>query len=371
MKLPILLAFCSLILLSEHTIAQKQYKNEPLITAQKQNADISLGKEWGISQWRISPQIAHDTLNVSLYSDQEQVGFRTDQDSIIFKIKPGETKSFYVKLGDAEPAHTIIVAKAYKWDQVSYNKKDKRKDIQLFFDKPATSYSDSLRQLYPLNEVIKNARTDQEKVMSILNWTHHQWKHNGGNSPKGSTGIAILNEAHAGGQFPCFAYAIVLRDQLVAYGYKARVLYLKTKDAENRKGSPGHVATEVYMNDLKKWAFIDGQFNIMPTLHGKPLNAVEFQQALSKNYEDVVFASKDEVSKRGYTDFVYDYLYYFDTTLDNRLLPADKRFTVNGKRSIMLVPEGAPNLTKISFWNSTVDYCVYTHSLKDFYAQPK
>lgn len=117
--------------------------------------------------------------------------------------------------------------------------------------------------------------------------------------------------------------------------------------------------------------FLDGQFNVMPSLNGKPLNGVEFQEALSKNYDRVVLLSLDKVDKREYTDFVYDYLYYFDTALDNRLLPADKKYKIDGKRSLMLVPTGAANPTKIGIFNTPIDYCVYTHSLNDFYAVPE
>lgn len=352
-------------------LAQKSYKNEPLIYANTEQADIAFGKNWIVKSWRISPELTHDTLNVKLYAKTESIAFRTDRDSIRFDIKPGETKSFYVKLGNATPAYTLITAKPFTWDKVAYGQLAQRKDLSIYYENPKTAYFDTLRRKYSIVNVIKNDRNDMQRVLSILNWTHHQWKHDGNSSPKKNDAISILNEVKEGKRFPCFAYAIVLRDQLIAQGFKARVLYLKTKDAETRKGSPGHVATEVFLNDQKKWVFIDGQFNVMPTLNGKPLNAVEFQQALSKNYEQVRFTSRDQIDKRAYTDFVYGYLYYFDTALDSRLIPAGKRYTLEGKRSLMLVPIGAKNLDKITFWDMKVDYCIYTQSLKDFYAMPK
>lgn len=363
------IAFC---LISANLFAQKNiFNKKPLILAAKEHADIKLGgTEWNLERWRISPQIEHDTLTIALYSKQEEVAFRTDKDSIKFNIRAGETKSFYIKLNDAQPAHTLINAKPFQWDIISYEKNNIRKDLKFFYERPSNNYYDSLRHEFPLDEVIKNDHSDTEKILSVLNWTHHQWAHNGNNTPKGSNGLAILKEAREGGQFPCFAYSIVLRDQLSAAGFKARVLYLKTKDAETRKGSPGHVATEVFINDLNKWVFIDGQFNVMPTFNGKPLNAVEFQQVASKNYDKLVLRSKDNISKKDYIDFVYDYLFYYDTALDNRLLAKDALFTLEGKRNLMLVPVGAPNLTRIEFWKSKTDYCVYTHSLKDFYAKP-
>lgn len=361
----------ALALLVTPAFAQKTYQNKPLILANSEKAATAYGKVWTENRWRISPEIANDTLNVQLYSKSEYIGFKTDKDSIGFTMKPGESKSFYVKMGNAAPAHTIIVAKPYVWDKVVYEQLKKRNDLHLYYEDSKTPYFEELRRKYPLAEVIKNDRTDMQKVLSILNWTNHQWKHDGNNSPKANDAISILNEAKAGGRFPCFAYAIVLRDQLIAQGFTARTIYLKTKDAETRKGSPGHVATEVYLKDLKKWAFIDGQFNVMPMLNGKPLNAVEFQQALSKNFDQVAFTSKDKVSKREYTDFVYDYLYYYDIALDSRQIPAAESYKLEGKRSLMLVPVGAANLSKIPFWDMKVDYCVYTNSLKDFYAEPK
>lgn len=371
MKISIPIALFLLVFTAEQSIAQKFYKNEPLILAEKEQAAILIGKNWQENRWRISPQIAHDTLKLKLYSSMEDVGFRTDKDSIKFKIKVGETKSFYVKMGAVEPAHTIFAAEPFIWDIISYGKESRRKDIHIFYEQANHSYFDSLRRLYPLDQVLIKERTDMDKVLSIMNWTHHQWKHDGNKSPKKNDAISILEEVKEGGRFPCFAYSIVLRDQLTAHGYQARVVYIKTKDLETRKGSPGHVVTEVFLKDLKKWVFLDGQFNVMPTLGGKPLNGAEFQHALSKNYDQVVLSSKDMVDKKEYTDFVYDYLYYFDTALDNRILPVKERYTVDGKKSLMLVPTGAAHPTKIGFWNSVIDYCVYTSSLNDFYAVPK
>lgn len=351
--------------------AQQQDSKSKILLATKEQADIAQDNEWLYNRWRISPQIPHDTLNVYLYGKKEAVAFRTDKDSIRFHMQPGDVQSFYVKMGDAAPAHTIIVAKSYPWDQVNYTKGKQRNDLRVRYENSTHSYFDSLRNLYPVANLIENDHNDKERVLTVLNWVHHQWKHNGGVTPKGSDGISILNEVKAGGQFPCFAYAIVLRDELTSLGFKARVLYLKTKDAETRNSSPGHVVTEVYLKDQKKWVFVDGQFNVMPALNGKPLNAVEFQQALSRNYEKVQLLSRDKVSKRYYTDFVYEYLYYFDTALDNRILPGKELVAYQGNTKMMLVPEGAPNLTKMKFFNGKITNCFYTSATADFYAVPE
>jgi hypothetical protein len=349
------------------TIAQKTHNGQPLLISKSRFVDLGLDGDWYSMAWSISPEIPHDTLAIKLLSRQECVSFRTDRDSIGFVLKRNQFRSFYLQQVGFAPAHTVVYSTAFHWNRIRYDRNSKDENVKLHFEQPNHPYFDSLRKAYPLADLIKNEKTDKEKVLGILNWTHHQWKHDGGNAPKGDNGLSILREVAQGGRFPCFAYSIVLRDQLLANGYKARVLYLKTADAETRKSSPGHVVTEVYLTDQKKWAFIDGQFNVMPTLHGVPLNAVEFQKALSNRYESVEMTSRGKVSKRDYIQFVYDYLFYFDTTLDNRLLPLNQKFKIAGKSSIMLLPVNAPPLRKIGFWNSEINYCHYTTNYTDFY----
>lgn len=57
------------------------------------------------------------------------------------------------------------------------------------------------------------------------------------------------------------------------------------KNVETTKYGAGHVLLEVYLNDLKKWALLDGQWDAVPMINNIPLNAVEFQKAIVENYE--------------------------------------------------------------------------------------
>lgn len=56
MKISLLITLCSLILISEGAITQNNYKNERLIFADKDRADILVGKDWQENRWQISPQ---------------------------------------------------------------------------------------------------------------------------------------------------------------------------------------------------------------------------------------------------------------------------------------------------------------------------
>lgn len=256
-------------------------------------------------------------------------------------------------------------------NKITFDTIQRNPAIQIQYQTTRSPYLDSLKKLYPLDDVLTECKSDMERVLQVLNWTHSRWDHVGTNAPRKNDAISILDEAEKGGQFPCFAYAIVLRDQLTALGYQARTIYLKTKNAKNSKYPPGHVATEVYLKDVEKWVFLDGQFNVMPVLDNILLNAVEFQKAITDKAEGLMLLNlKKELKKEHYFSFIYSYLFYFDTALDNRYDP-ENNYTVDGKTAIMLVPHDSKNLTEVKFWNIDVNYCVYTNSVLDFYAKPE
>lgn len=351
----------------------KTYNNHPVINASTVNTSFKIAENWYNGRWSIAPQVKHDTLKIQCLSNPEKFVFKTDMDSISFDVFEGKSYDFYVHLNDSIYAHTIIKGTSFSREEIKHNITSKNDSLFILYENnKENQYLTKLASKYPIQNLIDQKSNDTEKIVKILDWTNARWKHSGNNSPSKSDPITILDEAKAGGRFPCFAYAIVLKAQLENAGFKARTIYLKTKDVETRKSSPGHVATEVFINDIQKWAFVDGQFNVMPALNNIPLNAVEFQNALTNNYENLELTSLKEVSKRSYTEFVYDYLYYLDTSLDHRnLIGTDiNQQKINDKTTLMLVPTEAHNPRKIDFWSSKINYCIYTNSLKDFYAKP-
>jgi hypothetical protein len=238
----------------------------------------------------------------------------------------------------------------------------------LYTNDKEKSYLDSLKSKYPIN--IEGSKTQIEKVLIILNWTRTQWEHKGDVSPKKNDAISILDEVKEGGRFPCFAYGIVLASQLKVAGFKSRVIYLKTKDIATSMQGGGHVATEVFIDKLQKWVFVDGQFNIMPFLNNVPLNAVELQNAIKTDFKNLEYRSLDKIDKMNYTNFVQEYLFYFDCSFDQRESIITERNRVKGKQKLMLVPVGTENPSKMMVWNLKIDDCEYTNSISDFYAKP-
>ncbi len=228
---------------------------------------------------------------------------------------------------------------------------------------PDDSYMTRLRSLYALDEVVKGKRSDYEKVRALSAWVRKRWEHNGSNEPQKQDPISILQEAAGGKRFRCVEYSVVLSAALNAVGIPARVLGLKTEDVETRESGAGHVVTEAYLADKEKWIMVDGQWDVIPTLKGQPLNAVELQEALSKNAKGLGVESLSGAKAEKYFAWVAPYLFYFDTRFDSRIEGATHA------RSLMLVPVGAKEPTVFQKKHS-LKSMVYTNSLRAFYARP-
>jgi Transglutaminase-like superfamily len=230
-----------------------------------------------------------------------------------------------------------------------------------------------LREKYHLDEVVKNAKTEHEKVLMMLNWVRNRWEHNGWHDAETNNACTILDRAEKGEKFRCVEYGIVLKNALLAVGLPARQLGLMTRDVEVTKMGAGHVLSEVWLNDKQKWAMVDAQFNTMPMIDDLPLNAVELQKAIidKKNYRFVnIDGDVSAKEHKNYMKFIPHYLYYFSTSLDHRTLPLAARMKVEGNDGIGLKPIGAKTPTVFQRkYPITGDY--YTNSVADFYAAPR
>lgn len=344
------------------------YKKLPVLQSGKDTLFIAVG-DYRANSWLVSPQVEQDSLRFSSVLPLE-AKFVSDVDSISYEVGPGQSRHFYVKLGDRY-AHTVIYNRA-TWSQLSYDKKRGPDSLNFFFDKDyqAVPYLVQMRELYPIDSCVRNAKDDAVRVLNLLHWVHTRWKHDGNQSPQKGDALSILEEAKTGKGFPCFAYAEVLRAALNSIGIPTRRLALKTKDVETEQYASGHVANEVYLRDQGKWVFVDPQEDVMPYLNGVPLNAVEFQQAVTKHWDKVELRSISAVDKMAYLNFVYPYLYYFDSNFDHRY-SGQPKISLAQKSSLMLVPKGAKNPTKAGFYNNQpIDYCLYTNCKEDFYKAP-
>ena len=257
--------------------------------------------------------------------------------------------------------------------QVSYDTLSSNPEIRFKFpDTTNNLYLRELRSKNGLVQLVAGKQSDSEKILEILNWTHHLWTHNGKNNPTKNDAQSIIDEAKKGKNFRCVEYGIVLSTSLQAINFKARLLGLSTKEVETAKSNAGHVLAEVWIPEFEKWVLLDAQFNVMPILNGIPLNAVEFQQAIAqkKNFKLIDLNGEiGEIKKKIYLSFITDYLYYMNVSFDERDVPFSELLKINQKTNLYLVPLNAKNPTVFQR-KFKINNAFYTYSLNDFYQKP-
>ncbi|PTX14687.1 transglutaminase superfamily protein [Pontibacter mucosus] len=367
MKKSFTFLFLMLVLLAP-SFAQKIHMGLPVVKATAAVADYRVGKELIKGNWNIMPQISPDVLRVPVHKGKEDVTFYTNTDSISFKVQAGKSYRFYVNLNDT--AYALTELQGFGFEAVEFNKKQPVPAYTFVYEQNRNNaYLQELRSKYNLDAIVAGAANDTEKALRMVNWVHKQWQHNGMNEPSNPDALTILAEVKEGKQFRCVEYGIVTTACLNAIGLPARTMGLKMKDVETVEFGAGHVLLEVYLPDLQKWVMLDGQFDVMPVLNNVPLNAVEFQQAIAKDYSKLEIRSLSGTSKMQYVNWVYPYLYYFDVKFDNREGVAFERETIDGKSSLMLVPVGA-KVPEVFQRKYKLDRYKYTNSLTDLYQAP-
>lgn len=222
-----------------------------------------------------------------------------------------------------------------------------------------------LRIEYQLDTLIKNSKTEFEKVIKIQSWVQSRWKHDGDNRAEKNDALYILKEAEKGKRFRCVEYSIVAGQCLASLGFKVRPLGIMTKDVSEVKSGAGHAVNEVYLKDFKKWILIDPQFDVITTYNNVPLNAVELQDCIAKNKNFDIINPNKTITKDEYKKWIGPYLYYFYVSIDNQKIGIWDRILGN-KKQLTLLPMGAKEPTyfqKIFRINTTY----FTNSIKDFY----
>jgi transglutaminase-like putative cysteine protease len=235
--------------------------------------------------------------------------------------------------------------------------------LQFQTSSPYDPYLTKLRDEFELERLVAGKKTDYEKLRALSAWAHSRWEQDGQSAAERQDPISILDEARLGRDFRSDEYSIVLSAALNAVGIPARVLNLMMQDVETRDTGATHAVVEAYLFSLKKWVMIDPQFDAVPKLAGKPLNAVELQRALANHSAGFSVDTKAGTTASQYADFVAPYLFYFKVTFDETF-PAMRE-----KHSLILVPIGAKNVT-VFHRTQPVGKTTYTHSLGDFYAAP-
>ena len=87
-----------------------------------------------------------------------------------------------------------------------------------------------LRRAYRLDSLVKDCKTDFEKISKIQSWVQSRWVHDGENVPEFNNAMYILKEAEKGKRFRCVEYSVVANQCLAALGFKVRTLGLMSRD---------------------------------------------------------------------------------------------------------------------------------------------
>lgn len=224
-------------------------------------------------------------------------------------------------------------------------------------------YMRRLKETYGIEELVKDARNDIDRVRIVCNWVHNRWQHQGMCPRQPNDPIAILEAAKAGTGFSCYEYSIVLAGCLNSIGIKTRIVVLLPRFVDQSPSGSYHVVAEAYLENRKKWVMADAQFNSVPTLNNYPLSIVELQNTLTRRLGDVDFGSVEEQYHRSYPHDILVNIHYLYTPLDNRIVGAQS--PVNQSGGLMLVPLG--DTPPQRFAGAPVGKIQVTHSVPDFY----
>ena len=150
-----------------------------------------------------------------------------------------------------------------------------------------------LKEMYQLDKIIENAKTDFEKALIIADWLRAQFRYGGPNAvSRNINALEIIERGKNGECFRCGSISRAFVQCLLSLGIQGRILNIAYKL------NYAHVVPEVWTDNLGKWIVIDVDNNLHYTLNDVPLNALELHNIWFKNeWErvEVVFGNSQHV----------------------------------------------------------------------------
>ncbi len=231
-------------------------------------------------------------------------------------------------------------------------------------------YND-VRDAFNIDSVLANVSTPHEKMTRLTNVVA------GLNMPlKRSFDhdlnlVDLLVELRSGDKLPQNAPAVLLTGAAQAIGFKSRTVFLMTNDCQETKEEAGHYITEVWMEDLRRWAMFDPEYNIVPMVGDYPLSALDLQVSITNNRPYRFMRNGREVDEKvrvDYLRFIPHHLFYFATSYDQRVAP-DDRLRYEDFTHLLLVPSEV-EIPVIFQREYLLDRYEVTHNKAWFYAAP-
>ncbi len=147
------------------------------------------------------------------------------------------------------------------------------------YENPLHPKLKALRAKYKLDEVIKGAGSEFEKMLKLKTWVAGQWHWHllKPDAPPVKWDAGEILKTNGG---YCLHYSIVFMQVLQSFGFKARVINA------NYAVWGGHEMTEVWSSQFGKWIVLDANFDtyFADKKTGIPLNTLELHNIFLETY---------------------------------------------------------------------------------------
>jgi hypothetical protein len=155
------------------------------------------------------------------------------------------------KVGD----YPYILKKA-----AAYNNKDNRTVPAFTYQAATDANLVTLRKTFNLDSIAGKGN-QVSKVINMMNWIHNLVPHDGNHgNPVVKNALSMINECKRDNRgLNCRGLATVLNECYLSMGIKSRFVTCMPKDSLG-VDNDCHVINMVYINDLKKWIWIDPTF---------------------------------------------------------------------------------------------------------------
>jgi hypothetical protein len=264
----------------------------------------------------------------------------------------------------------------------TYNTNDKRVVPTFTYQQASNPNLVTLRKTLNLDSIAGKGN-EVSKVINLMNWIHNLVPHDGNHgNPVVKNALSMINECKRDNRgLNCRGLATVLNECYLSMGIKSRFVTCLPKDSLG-VDNDCHVINMVYINNLKKWIWIDPTFAAyVRDEKGLFLNLEEVRERLIANKPLILnpeanWNHKESQTKEHYLDYYMSKnLYMLECPVNSEY---DTETQAQGKKLeyIQLIPleyyKNSPdNKTTSTNNKSQVTYVKYaTNNPATFWAPP-
>lgn len=168
------------------------------------------------------------------------------------------------------------------------------------YENPHFEKIQEFRKKYKLDEVVKDAKTEFEKMLKLKTWVASQWNWHLLKPDKdlmdwNADKILTPDASGEKGGF-CANYAIVLMQALQSFGFPARFVIM------NYSVWGGHEVVEAWSNDFGKWIMLDANYDtyFADPKTKIPYNVLELHNIFLKEYYSDSTLNRDDWSRENF-----------------------------------------------------------------------